>query len=164
MKHAALALAVGLVVVSCDDVNVHILSANQYDAADQCVTASDGVDVVAEPLDGGQLRAGVPRGQRGRPVVRLRDDGVRPPYPGDYTSRKRWTRRPVTPTRAPAHSRAYAAYENDGAICAPVGTDAASDASDAASDADDGGGDDGDDGGGGSSSDAANDVTDAGPG
>ena len=133
MRGAWLALSAGLVVASCDDVNVHILTGNQYDQALGCVTASEGVDVVEGPSNGDNCSP--------QCLVASGDDSssvyvttVCPPYPGDYTTEALDA---ADGDGDPCFGAlaAYAAYEDAGATCPATVADAGPDApADVASD------------------------------
>jgi hypothetical protein len=85
MRGVWLALAAGLVVASCDDVNVHILSGNQYDEAAGCVTASQAIDVAEGPSNGDNCSPQC-LVSSGNEQTYVYVTTVCPPYPGDYTS------------------------------------------------------------------------------
>jgi hypothetical protein len=134
VRGAWLALSAGLVVASCDDVNVHILSGNQYNEALGCVTASEGVDVLQGPSNGDNCSP--------QCLVASGDDQtyvyvttVCPPYASDYTSE------PVDAADDPSDPcygalGAFNAFEADGFSCPATPVDAGPDApSDAPTDA-----------------------------
>jgi len=74
-----------LAIASCDEANVHILTAQQYDPAAACVGASDGVDVVNGPATGdncGPECLSITAGDATSVYVTT----VCPPFPLDYTA------------------------------------------------------------------------------
>jgi hypothetical protein len=144
MRGAWIALSVGLVVVSCDDVNVHILTANPYDAAGQCVGVSQAVDVVAGPSNGDNCTP-VCLLSSGNEQTEVYVTVVCPPYPGDYSTEAMDATTGASDPCTGAFA-AYAAYEDSGVPCGTTsdegGEDAAPDGGDDGSeptDAGDGG-------------------------
>jgi hypothetical protein len=144
MKARWLALAAGLLVVACDDVSVHILSGQQYMPATTgvpaCVTASEGVDVVAGPSTGDNCSPECFYMSDGTETV-VYVTTVCPPYPGDYTTEALDA---ATGDADPCLGAlaAYEAYEADGYTCGVEpegGTTDAGDAGDAGTDAGDAG-------------------------
>jgi len=137
-----LALAAGLVVASCDDVSVHILSGQQYTSGNPgCVTSSAGVDVVAGPSTGDNCSPECIYAT-GNSQTLVYVTTVCPPYPGDYTTEA------LDAAEGDADPcfgalAAYEAFEDAGTVCAPPATDAATDApADAPTDAPEETGDD----------------------
>jgi hypothetical protein len=138
VRRAWLALSVGLIVASCDDVDVHILSGNQYNAALGCVTPSEGVDVLQGPSNGDNCSPEC--------LVASGDDQtyvyvttVCPPYAADYTSEALDA---ADDPSDPCYGAlgAFSAFEDSGYVCPASpgdgGADAPSDApTDAPSDA-----------------------------
>ncbi len=84
MRHL-LALSVAVVIASCDDVNVHILTGQQYDPTNNCVQGtSAGIDVVQGPATGDDCPATCLTATSGDSSFTYVTT-VCPPYPGDYT-------------------------------------------------------------------------------
>lgn len=138
MKGGWLALSAALLVASCDDVDVHILSGNQYNESLGCVTPSEGVDVLQGPSNGDNCSP--------QCLVASGDDQtyvyvttVCPPYAADYTNEALDA---ADDPSDPCYGAlgAFNAFEADGFSCPATpeeaGTDAPSDApADGASDA-----------------------------
>jgi hypothetical protein len=117
-------------VVSCDDVNEHILTAQLYDPNGSCVGASAGVDVVS----------GAAVGDNCTPTcltTSTKDASftyvttVCPPYPGDYSSESQAAATDAGDPCVGAFA-AYEAYLADGSTCVAVdgGPDAAGEGGD----------------------------------
>jgi len=73
-----------LVVASCDEPNVHILTAQLYDPAGACVGQSDGVDVVQGPSTGDACNPSCLTITSGS-TTSVYVTTVCPPFPQDYT-------------------------------------------------------------------------------
>lgn len=85
MKKWAVFVPAALAVASCDEPNVHILTAQLYDPAADCVSASDGVDVANGPATGdncGPECLSITSGDATSVYVTT----VCPPFPLDYTA------------------------------------------------------------------------------
>jgi hypothetical protein len=121
MRAPWLALSVGLLVVSCDDVNVHILSGQQYTPASAtlpgCIAASAGVDVVAGQSTGDNCSPECVYLSQGT-LTAVYVTTVCPPYPGDYTTEELDA---ASSDADPCFGAlaAYNAYEADGYTCFP---------------------------------------------
>lgn len=108
----AVVLPVMLLVASCDDVDVHILTGQLYVPQSGCIEPSTGVDVVNGPSTGDNCS----------PQCLVIDEGdgaavyittVCPPYPGDYTVEAM----DATTGDGDPCVGAFAAYEEDGGAC-----------------------------------------------
>ena len=141
-----LALSVMLLVVACDDINVHILSGQLYEPQNACLEPSTGIDVV----NGGST------GDSCDPVCLSVTSGgttstyittMCPPYPGDYGDAEA---QDATNGASDPCTGAFAAYDSEGGLCPPTldeggALEASTDAGDGAAPGDDGSpaGDDG---------------------
>jgi hypothetical protein len=131
----ALVFPAVLAVASCDEPDVHILSGQLYLPQNACIEPVAGVDVIEGPATGdncGPLCLTINEGDATSIYVTTQC----PPYPGDYTVEG------VDATTGDADLcvGAFAAYNDDAAVCPPDlgegGVDAGTDApSDAATDA-----------------------------
>ncbi|HEX3343929.1 MAG TPA: hypothetical protein VHS09_05115, partial [Polyangiaceae bacterium] len=133
-------------VASCDEPDVHILTAQLYDPAGACVGASNGVDVVQGPSTGDNCSPSclsIASGDGSSVYVTT----VCPPFPQDYGVETEDTTDGAADPCIGAFG-AYAAYEDSGVTCPPPEDEAGSDGAQEAGD--DGGaspGDGGTDGG-----------------
>jgi hypothetical protein len=82
VKKWAVFVPAALAVASCDEPNVHILTAQLYDPAADCVSASDGVDVANGPATGDNCGPECTSGDATSVYVTT----VCPPFPLDYTA------------------------------------------------------------------------------
>ena len=139
MRGAWLALSAGVVVASCDDVDVHILSGNEYFASSRCVTASAAVDVAQGPSNGDNCSPRCLVATAGKQTC-VYVTSVCGPYPGDYTTEALDA---AVDADDPCFGAlgAYNAFEEDGSMCAPdatcspsVESDAGEETTDAATD------------------------------
>ena len=110
-----LALSVMLLVVACDDINVHILSGQLYEPQNACLEPSTGIDVV----NGGST------GDNCNPVCLSVTSGgttstyittMCPPYPGDYGDAEA---QDATNGATDPCTGAFAAYDSEGGLCPP---------------------------------------------
>ena len=126
-----LALSVLLVIASCDDVNVHILSGQLYEPQAACLDPSTGIDVVNGGSTGDNCAPqclSVTSGDATSTYVTT----VCPPYPGDYTVEAE----DATTGAGDPCTGAFAAYDSADAECPPtLGEGGPEDAGDAATDA-----------------------------
>jgi hypothetical protein len=127
-------------VASCDDVNVHILSAQQYESTQSCVTSSEAIDVVSGPATSDNC-APTCLTASSADSSHTYVTTVCPPYPPNYT----WESQDAETDAADQCPGAFAAYANflaDGATCLAIpdgGADADAAGTEAATD--DGSGD-----------------------
>ena len=116
-RAAALAGAAAAIArASCDDVNVHILSASPYEQAQGCLEAEGAIDVVQGPSTGDNC-APTCLVSSGDDQTNVYVTTVCPPYPGDYAS-EALDAAAGDPCFGVA--AAYAAFVADGATCVPI--------------------------------------------
>ena len=137
-----------LVVASCDEPNVHILTGQLYDPAGACVGQSDGVDVVQGPSTGDSCNPSCLTVTSGS-TTSVYVTTVCPPFPQDYTVEAEDAAAEAGDP-CPGAFAALAIYDDSGVICAPTVDEAG-----------DEGGEAGDDGGGTGGDAAADAGTDA---
>jgi hypothetical protein len=121
------ALAGGLLVASCDDVNVHILSGSLYNEQLGCVSAPAGVDVVQGASNGDTCspQCLVASGEDQTYVYVTTDC---PPYPGDYIAEALDAAADDSDPCFGALA-AYNDYQSDGGVCPATAPDAGGEAS-----------------------------------
>jgi hypothetical protein len=110
-----LALSVLLVIASCDDVNVHILSGQLYEPQAACLDPSTGIDVVNGGSTGDNCAPqclSVTSGDATSTYVTT----MCPPYPGDYTVEAE----DATTGAGDPCTGAFAAYDSADAECPPT--------------------------------------------
>ncbi len=109
------ALSVVLVVASCDDVNVHILSGQLYEPQSACLEPSTGIDVFNGGSTGDNCSPqclSVTSGDATSTYVTT----MCPPFPGDYTVEAE----DATAGASDPCTGAFAAYESGDASCPPT--------------------------------------------
>jgi hypothetical protein len=111
-----------LVVASCDEPNVHILTAQLYDPAGACVGQSDGVDVVQGPSTGDSCNPSCLTITSGS-TTSVYVTSVCPPFPQDYTVEGEDAAAEAGDP-CPGAFAALAAYDDSGVTCAPPADDA----------------------------------------
>jgi hypothetical protein len=118
-----------LLAASCDEPGVHILTAQLYEPAGACLTASQGVDVVNGPSTGDNCNPTcLTIASSGTTSVYLTP--MCPPFPGDYhVEAADAATDPADPcTGAFA---ALAAYDDSGVTCPPITDDGGDEGGDA---------------------------------
>ncbi|HEY3816533.1 MAG TPA: hypothetical protein VGL81_05145 [Polyangiaceae bacterium] len=111
----ALVVPAVLAVASCDEADVHILTAQLYDPSAACVGASDGVDVVNGPATGDSCSPTcltIAEGDANAVYVTT----VCPPFPGDYSVEGEDAGAEAGDP-CPGAFAAYAAFEDSGVTC-----------------------------------------------